>query len=214
MRKYVIMGVQGCGKGTQAKRLVEDFGLVHISVGDIFRWNIQNRTKLGAKVKRIVSAGQLVPDELVHGLVQERLEQHDWGQGFILDGFPRNAAQAEFFVERYDVDAVLVIQVPDEVVLERIVNRRLCSGCGRDFNLKFQPPKTPDTCDDCGGQLAQRPDDQPGPIRDRLNDYHSQTEPAIELFRKKKERVVVVDGTQLPDKVQAFIRAQLGLGAA
>jgi adenylate kinase len=102
MRKFVVMGPQGCGKGTQAKLLAKDFELVHISVGDIFRWHVQSHTKLGARVKRIVASGQLVPDELVDDIVRERLDQHDWNYGFILDGYPRNEAQALFFLERYD----------------------------------------------------------------------------------------------------------------
>src|SRR5689334_13883596 len=101
MRKYIIMGPQGSGKGTQAKLLVEDLGLVHISVGDIFRWHVQNHTKIGARVRRIVAAGELVPDELVAEVVRQRLDQHDWNYGFILDGFPRNATQARFFLESY-----------------------------------------------------------------------------------------------------------------
>ena len=103
MHKYVIMGVQGCGKGTQAKLLEEDFGLVHISVGDIFRWNIQNHTKMGARINRIISAGQLVGDEVVEEIIRRRLDEHDWNYGFILDGFPRSNVQAEFFLESYDI---------------------------------------------------------------------------------------------------------------
>ena len=113
MRKYIVMGPQGCGKGTQAKMLEKDFDLVHISVGDIFRWQVQHHTKLGAKVRRIVASGLLVSDDLVNEVVTERLELHDWNYGFILDGFPRNENQAVFFLERYDVDAVLLIEVPD-----------------------------------------------------------------------------------------------------
>ncbi|MBN2370150.1 MAG: nucleoside monophosphate kinase [Vicinamibacteria bacterium] len=209
MKKYVIMGVQGSGKGTQARRLVKDLDLIHISVGDLFRWHIQNRTRLGAQVKRIVTSGALVPDETVERLVAERLEQHDWNHGFILDGFPRNAAQAEFFLERWDVDAVVVIEVPDAVVSERMLARRLCESCGRDYNLISSPPKVKDTCD-CGGRLVQRADDQPGPIRDRLKDYRAVTEPVIALFRKK-EKVVVVDGTQAPESVYRQIRSGLDL---
>ena len=208
MKKYVIMGVQGSGKGTQAKTLAKDFDLIHISVGDFFRWHIQNRTKLGAKVKRIVSSGALVPDEIVIQLVGERLDQHDWNYGFILDGFPRNVAQAEFFTERYDIDAVIVIEVPDDVVYERMLARRLCEKCGRDYNLLSSPPKVKDTCD-CGGKLVQRADDQPGPIRDRIKDYRTVTQPVIDLF-KKKERVVTVDGTQSAEKVRAGILDGLG----
>src|SRR5262245_65643045 len=111
MHKYVITGVQGSGKGTQAKLLCEALDLVHISVGDIFRWNIQNHTKLGARVRRLVDAGELVSDEVVDEVVRERLARHDWNYGFVLDGFPRNRMQAEFFLESYDVDAVAVLDI-------------------------------------------------------------------------------------------------------
>src|SRR5437667_4117028 len=147
MRKYILMGAQGSGKGTQAALLQADFDLVHISVGDIFRWNIQNHTKLGARVKRLVTAGQLVPDEVVEEVVRARLDQHDWNYGFLLDGFPRNRPQAEFFLESYDVDAVILIEVPDEVVFERVLSRRLCERCGLDYNLIQHRPKVPGVCD-------------------------------------------------------------------
>jgi adenylate kinase len=212
MRKYIIMGVQGSGKGTQARLLAEEFGLVHISTGDIFRWNIQSHTKLGARVKRIVASGQLVPDELIEEVVKTRLDQHDWNYGFILDGFPRNRAQADFFLETYDIDAVILIDVPDDVVFERMLGRRLCSGCGLDYNLIQHRPKVADTCDVCGGKLVRRPDDQPEPIRERLAEYHASTQPIIDLFRNK-ELVVEVDGTKPKDAVQADIREQLRLTA-
>src|SRR5579862_825306 len=140
MRKFIIMGVQGCGKGTQAKMLAKDFDLVHISVGDIFRWHIQSHTKLGARIRRLTTAGELVPDEVAEEVVKGRLEQHDWNYGFILDGFPRNRRQAAFFLESYDIDAVLLIDVPDAIVLERIFNRRLCPRCSLDYNLMFHRP--------------------------------------------------------------------------
>jgi adenylate kinase len=210
MHKYIIMGVQGCGKGTQAKLLAEAFDLVHISVGDIFRWNIQSHTKLAAQIKRIVSGGQLVPDDIVEEIVQDRLNQHDWNYGFILDGFPRSHHQALFFLESYDIDAVINIDVPDNVVLERILSRRLCSQCGLDYNLIFHRPKDPGKCDICGGQLVSRPDDTEAAIRKRLDDYHTQTEPTLALF-KGKELVVNIDGTQKPDAVQAVIRKKLRL---
>jgi adenylate kinase len=209
MKKFVIMGVQGSGKGTQAKMLAKELDLIHISVGDLFRWHIQNRTKLGAKVKRIVSGGALVPDEIVQQLVAERLDQHDWNHGFILDGFPRNEAQAQFFLESYDIDAVILIEVPDEVVYDRMLARRLCKVCGRDYNLISSPPKVKDTCD-CGGALVQRPDDQPGPIKDRIKDYRTVTQPVIDLF-KKKERVIEADGTKPVDDVRTQIWKALGI---
>ena len=144
MYKYVIMGIQGCGKGTQAKMLCKDFDLVHISVGDIFRWHIQSHTKLAARIGRSTAAGELVSDDIVEEIVRGRLDQHDWNFGFILDGFPRNRRQAEFFLESYDIDAVIQIDLADQVVLDRVLNRRLCSRCGLDYNLIFHRPANPD----------------------------------------------------------------------
>jgi adenylate kinase len=210
MRKFAVMGPQGCGKGTQAKLLIKDFELVHISVGDIFRWHVQSHTKLGARVKRIVATGQLVPDELVDDIVRERLEQHDWNYGFILDGYPRNEAQALFFLERYDVDAVILIEVSDAVVFERILSRRFCAKCGLDYNLIFHRPAVPDVCDLCQGRLMLRPDDNPEAVQERLANYHTKTKPIIDLFRKK-ELVVAVDGVRPAAEIQAEIRERLGL---
>jgi len=211
MHKYVIMGVQGCGKGTQARLLAHDLGLVHISVGDIFRWHIQSHTKLGARIKRIVASGEMVPDELVDDIVRDRLEQHDWNHGFILDGFPRNEAQALFFLERYDVDAVILIEVSDAVVLERILSRRLCARCSLDYNLILHRPEVPDVCDVCKGRLLMRPDDRPEAVQERLATYHAKTTPIIDLFRRK-ELVVAVDGERPAAEIQAEIRRRLGLG--
>lgn len=212
MNKYVIMGAQGCGKGTQAKILAEDFDLVHISVGDMFRWNIQNHTKLGARIKRIVAAGELVSDSVVAEIVERRLSQHDWNYGFILDGFPRNATQAEFFLESYDIDAVINIDVPDEVVMQRVMSRRLCSNCGLDYNLFLHRPEVPNRCDVCGGELVAREDDNEEGIRARLEDFHTKTKPVLDLFARK-ELIINVDGTQSIDEVQDRIRSQLRLPA-
>jgi adenylate kinase len=210
MHKYVIMGVQGCGKGTQATMLVQDFDLVHISVGDIFRWAIQNHTKLGARVNRIIRDGDLVGDEVVGEIVRLRLEEHDWNFGFVLDGFPRNNAQAEFFLERYDIDAVIHILVPDEIVRQRALSRRLCSQCGLDYNLIHHRPQVSDTCDVCGGSLVTRPDDTEEALANRLQTYHAKTKPILELFRRK-ELVIEVDGTAEPLHVQNDIRQRLSL---
>jgi adenylate kinase len=210
VRKYVIMGVQGSGKGTQAKLLAQSFDLVHISVGDIFRWNVQTHTKLGALVRRTMAAGHLVDDEVVESIVRERLNGHDWNYGFLVDGFPRNARQAEFFLESYDIDGVILLELPDEEVTRRVLARRLCSQCGLDYNLLGHRPEKPDTCDVCGGKLVQREDDNPEALAARLRDYHEKTKPIIELF-ERKEFVARVDATKSVEEVQAEIRRQLNL---
>ncbi len=210
MRKYVIMGVQGSGKGTQAIMLARDLDLVHISVGDIFRWQIQHHTKLGAQVRRTMAAGELVSDELVGSVVRDRLEQHDWNYGFVVDGFPRNRAQAEFFLESYDIDGVIHLDLPDEEVRRRVLARRLCSRCGLDYNLIAHRPAREDFCDVCGGELIRREDDTEEGLVTRLRDYHAKTDPVLDLFRRK-EFVFTVDAR--PDKatVQQSIRDRLML---
>lgn len=213
MRKYVIMGVQGSGKGTQATKLVEAFELEHISVGDIFRWNVQHHTKLGAQVKRVIDSGELVGDDLVERVVRGRLEEHDWNYGFVVDGFPRNATQAEFFLERYDIDGVINLVMPDAEVERRVLARRLCSRCGLDYNLMAHRPKVDDTCDVCGGHLTSRADDNPEALALRLGDYHAKTKPVIELF-DRKEFVATVDATRGKEEVFAEICARLGLDAS
>jgi adenylate kinase len=210
MRKYIIMGVQGSGKGTQAKLLAERLELEHISVGDIFRWNIQHHTKLGAQVRRGVAAGELVSDDLVAAAVHRRLDEHDWNFGFIIDGFPRNRPQARFFLETYDLDAVILLEVPDQLVTERILSRRLCSRCGVDYNLIFHRPAMTGVCDVCGGRLVARADDTPEAVQGRLRDYHDKTRPVLELFRAK-EVVAAVDATGPVAQVQAAIHDRLGL---
>jgi adenylate kinase len=210
MRKYVVMGVQGSGKGTQSRLLGGEYDLVHISVGDIFRWNIANHTKLGAQVKRIVAAGHLVGDELVGSVVRERLDRHDWNYGFIVDGFPRNGPQAEFFLESYDIDGVIYLDLPDSEVHRRVLGRRLCSRCGLDYNLIAHRPRQEETCDVCGGRLVSRDDDTPEALAVRLRDYHERTRPVLDTFRRK-EYVITVDATGSAQQVQADIRAKLGL---
>jgi len=212
MHKYVIMGVQGSGKGVQAKLLASSLDLVHISVGDIFRWNVENHTKLGAQVRRIMAVGELVDDELVEAIVQDRLRLHDWNFGFIVDGFPRNERQAEFFLESYDIDAVILLEMPDSEVSRRVLARRVCSACGLDYNLLGHRPEKPDTCDTCGGRLVARADDTPDALAARLRDYHTKTAPIIELF-ERKEFIAKVDATLPIAAVEADIRRQLGIPA-
>ena len=210
MRKYIVMGVQGSGKGTQAKLLADKLDLEHINVGEIFRWNVEHRTKLGAQVRRIVGAGELVDDDLVERVVRRRLDEHDWNYGFIVDGFPRNQPQARYFLESYDLDAVILLEVPDQLVRDRVLSRRLCSQCGVDYNLIFHRPAVAGVCDVCGGRLVARADDTPEAVEGRLRDYHEKTRPVLELFRAK-EVIMAVDATGPVEQIQAAIREQLGV---
>ena len=210
MRKYVIMGVQGSGKGTQSALLAGDLDLVHIAVGDIFRWNVQNHTKLGAQVRRTMAAGELVGDDLAEGVVKERLSQHDWNYGFIIDGFPRNARQAEFFLESYDIDGVIHLELPDSEVRRRVMARRLCDSCGMDYNLIDASPREEGRCDACGGKLVQREDDTEEALAVRLREYHTRTNPVLAIFGRK-EYVVSIDARPAKDEVQRAIRSALQL---
>jgi adenylate kinase len=210
MRKYVIMGVQGSGKGTHARMLAEDLDLVHIAVGDIFRWNVQHHTKLGAQVRRTMAAGLLVSDDLVEGVVKERLDAHDWNYGFIIDGFPRNLRQTEFFLESYAIDGVIHLDLPDSEVRRRVLARRLCSVCGVDYSLIDNSPKSPGKCDACGGELVKREDDTEEALAVRLREYHEKTNPVLDIFRRKA-KVVTVDTRPEKEEVQQLIREKLGL---
>jgi len=210
MRKYVIMGVQGSGKGTQSELLCTDLDLVHISVGDVLRWNVQNHTKLGAQVRRTMTAGELISDELVESVVRGRLDEHDWNYGFVIDGFPRNGRQAEFFMESYDIDGVIHLEIPDDEVRRRVLSRRLCPNCGMDYNLIYDRPEVEGRCEVCGHELVTRPDDTPEALDARLRDYHEKTRPVLELFRRK-EVVHDVDATPSAEEVQSAVRTTLGL---
>jgi adenylate kinase len=210
MRKFVIMGIQGSGKGTQAKLLADAFDLVQMSVGDILRWNVQNHTKLGAHVWRVVASGHLVEDDVVERVIRERLAIHDWNYGFIVDGFPRNARQAEFFLESYDIDGVINLELPDSEVERRVLARRLCSGCGLDYNLIAHRPKVENVCEVCGSALTVRSDDNPEALAVRLREYHDKTKPVIEIFQRK-EFVADIDATRSKGEIHTEIRERFGL---
>jgi adenylate kinase len=212
MNKYIIIGPPGAGKSTQAIMLAKAHGYVRISVGDIFRWNIKNHTKLGAKIFRFVDSGVLVPDDIVEDVVKARLQQHDWNFGFVLDGYPASRIQAEFFLESYDVNGVILMQVPDNILTDRLSHLRVCDACGFDYNLIYDRPRSETHCDICGAELINRSSETPAAIRERLREFHTKTEPVIELFRQR-ELVVTVDGTMSPEEINNHIRAELGLAS-
>ncbi len=205
MHRYVIMGVQGSGKGTQARMLADEFHLDHVGTGDIFREQILQGSALGCKVQALVDSGQLVSDELVEEVVSERLKAPRAAGGFILDGFPRSRHQADFLLKRFAIDAVILIQLDDEEVIARVLARRLCNNCGRDYNLIYSPPQKPNLCDVCGGALTSRPDDTEDAIRERVAEYHAKTEPVVELLRQQVP-VLVVAGSGSPEEIQREIR--------
>ena len=196
----ILLGGPGAGKGTQAKLIVEKYGIPQISTGDMLREAVKQGTELGKKAKEYMDKGELVPDEIVIGIVKERLKQPDCEKGFILDGFPRTIAQAEALDKMLEelgkkIDAVINIHVPEEEIIKRIVNRRTCKKCGAIYHLIYSPPKEPNKCDKCGGELYQRDDDKEETVRERLRVYREQTEPLIEYY-KKKGILYNVDGTK------------------
>lgn len=205
----VLLGAPGSGKGTQAQKLVAEFGFAHISTGDLLRAAIKEGTKLGKKAKGYMDAGQLVPDELVVDLVKERLEADDAQKGFILDGFPRNTAQAvtldsELGAMGRTLDAALLIAVEPSVIVERLSSRRTCRSCG------YTAPAGVDTCPRCGGEMYQRDDDKPETIQHRLDVYQSQTAPLVEYY-KGHSILKEVDGDRPVDDVYADVKTLLAL---
>ena len=205
----VLLGAPGAGKGTQAQKLVAEYGLAHISTGDLLRAAIKEGSKLGKKAKGYMDEGKLVPDELVIDLVKERLEADDAQKGFILDGFPRNTAQAvtldsELAAMGRTLDAALLVAVDPSVIVERLSSRRTCRSCG------YTAPAGVDACPRCGGEMYQRDDDKPETIQHRLDVYESQTAPLVEYYRGHSI-LKEVDGDRPVDEVYADVKVLLGL---
>ena len=176
--KLILLGAPGAGKGTQAERLSKELNIPTISTGNILRAAIKNGTPTGLKAKSFMDAGQLVPDEVIIGIITERLAEKDCANGYILDGVPRTIAQAEA-IESAGIhfDAVVSIEISDETIMERMSGRRVCENCGASYHLVAVPPKQPGVCDSCGGKLVQRKDDAPETVKSRLAVYHKETEP-------------------------------------
>lgn len=211
--KIVLLGAPGAGKGTQAARLVADLGVAHVSTGDILRKAVADATTLGMEAKRYMDAGDLVPDDVVIGLVRERLSQPDTDAGFILDGFPRTVAQADALDAMLaqigkGLDAVVSVDVDKQVIVDRLTARRTCRSCGRIYNLLSDAPADPSRCDACGGEIHQRDDDTVETVTNRLDVYERSTAPLIEYYRAKG-LVRSVDGDRPVDEVYAEVRRVL-----
>lgn len=181
----VMFGPPGSGKGTYASRLMSLLGVPHISTGDIVREEIKAQTNVGKRIKEYVDRGELVPDEIIIDLLVKRLRKPDAEKGFILDGFPRTVKQAEFLEKNFRIDLVINLNVPDEVIIQRLSNRLTCKRCGAIYNRITLKPKVDEICDVCGGELYQREDDKPEVIRERLAVYRRNTEPLIDRYREK-----------------------------
>jgi adenylate kinase len=209
----VLLGPPGAGKGTQAHRLREDFELPYYSTGDILREAIASGTELGKKAKEIVERGDLVPDDLISAVIEEKLDSGEADDGFLLDGFPRTIGQAEMLESALEkrgraLTASLLIDAPDEEVVRRLSGRRTCVKNGHVYHVEFDPPKREGVCDQDGSRLIQRDDDKPETIRNRLEVYHEQTEPLIEWFDERGQ-LRRFDGTRTPEEVNSHIRATL-----
>ena len=211
----VLLGAPGSGKGTQAERIAPAFGVSHISTGEILRAAVKAGTELGMAAKRFMDAGDLVPDEVMIGIIRERLTEPDTAAGFMLDGFPRTLPQASALDEMLTgagraLTLVLLIDVPDEELVQRLAGRRACRSCGRGYNVVFDPPKVDGVCDVCGADLFQRDDDNETTVRNRLQVYARQTEPLTGYYRDKGILATVSGAGRTPDQVFADVEKVLG----
>jgi len=214
--KLVLLGPPGAGKGTQAAMLVEKYGIPQISTGDMLRAAVREQTPMGIKANEYMQAGGLVPDEVVVGIVRERLQQVDCAKGFILDGFPRTVPQADALKQTLQelekqLDAAISLEVDLEALVERLTGRRTCGSCGKGFHIRFDPPGADGRCSACGGELVQRADDQEETIRNRMAVYHEQTAPLEEYYRTEG-LLTAIDGMAPIDRVHQEITAALQAG--
>ncbi len=201
----ILMGLPGAGKGTQAEKIVQKYQIPHISTGDMFRQAIKDETELGLKAKSYMDKGELVPDEVTVGIVRERLSKDDCQSGFLLDGFPRTVPQAESLEEilkdlNKKVDYCIHIDVDQDLLTERLTGRRVCKSCGATYHLVYNPPKTEDVCDKCGGELYQRDDDNEETVKNRLEVNIGQMKPLLDFY-KERNVLKTIDGNQEIDKV-------------
>lgn len=211
--KLILLGAPGAGKGTQAEILCRKLSIPSISTGNILRAAIKDGTPTGVQAKRYIDAGQLVPDEVIIGIVNERLSQDDCAGGYILDGVPRTIAQAEALEKAgIQFDAVVSIEISEDEILRRMSGRRVCEACGSSYNVEAVPPRVEGICDNCGGKLIQRRDDSPETVRERLKLYHAETEPLVDFYaaRGLLKPVEVADNKEATSRK---ILAALGIEA-
>ena len=209
--KLILIGAPGAGKGTQGEILEKKLGISTISTGHMLRTAIKEQTEVGKLAEQYINDGKLVPDDVIVEIVKQRLAQPDCEKGFILDGFPRTTAQAEALdAAGVKIDKVLMIDVSDDEIVERLSSRRECSKCGAPYNIKFKKPVKEGICDNCGGELIQRKDDVPETIQNRLNVYHTQTEP-IKEFYEAKGILVLAKGMSELSETTANVSKALGL---
>lgn len=205
--KLILLGAPGAGKGTQAENISRKYHIPQISTGNLLRGEVKKKSELGLKVRDILAAGQLVPEEIVIAMVKKRLAEPDCQGGYILDGFPRNIAQAQALETFADIDAVLVIKVPDEKIITRMSGRRTCPACGATYHVVSHPPKKEGICDSCGAGLTIRADDRKEVVRDRLRVYHEQTEPLIAYYTQKGLVRIVEGQDKLEDTARLTMQA-------
>jgi adenylate kinase len=210
----VLLGPPGAGKGTQASRIVAEYGIPHVSTGDILRGAVKNQTAMGLEAKKYMDAGDLVPDSVVIGIVKDRLQEGDTAKGFLMDGFPRTIPQAEALDSALDdldraITKVLVILVDEEDLVARLSGRRVCRSCQTPFHVMFNQPRVEGVCDKCGGELYQRDDDSEATVRNRLEVYRNQTEPLIDYYDRSGV-VARIDGANTPEEVYADVQMALG----
>ena len=204
----ILLGAPGAGKGTQAEVISEALSIPQISTGNMLREAVKNGTEYGLKAKAAMDAGALVSDEIVIGILKDRIAQEDCAKGFILDGFPRTVPQAEALdAMGVQIDKVLEIFVPDETIKERVSGRRVCEGCGASYHVLFKPSKTEGTCDKCGAATIIRKDDKPETVLDRLAVYHAQTEPLKEYYAKQGKLDTVIGQEEVADTTKLTLAA-------
>lgn len=204
----IFLGAPGAGKGTQAEVISEHLGIPTISTGNIIREALKNGTEMGLKAKSYMDEGKLVPDDIVIGIIKERLAKDDCKNGFILDGFPRTVPQAEALDQMgIVIDRVVDIEVPDEKIMARLSGRRVCEACGASYHLEYKPSKVEGVCDKCGGKTVLRKDDHPDTVKERLQVYHEQTEPLKGYYEKAGKLVVVIGQEEVKDTTALTIQA-------